>query len=111
MLRPVERVEHQGKGRGKGEKVADDPVLRGARTCTLPRANHTYPVGRVCASETCTTVLSVYNEWQLCWQHEPLHGYSARGHALRTQRPTAILRAVASADIERRDSEFLAAAG
>jgi len=35
--------------------------------------------GRVCADPTCGTKLSVYNKWDYCWQHEPVHAYIPRG--------------------------------
>ena len=27
----------------------------------------------------CETKLSVYNKWDYCWQHEPVHSYVPRG--------------------------------
>ena len=59
--------------------MADDSVFRGARIRELPRPNQTYPEGRVCAAEGCSTKLSIYNRWEHCWQHEPVHGYVPRG--------------------------------
>ena len=56
-----------------------DSEYRGARIRELPRANRTYPGGRVCAAEGCTTKLSIYNKWDFCWQHEPVHTYISRG--------------------------------
>jgi len=56
-----------------------DTAYRGARIRELPRANRTYPGDRVCAAEGCSTKLSIYNRWQLCWQHEPVHPYVSRG--------------------------------
>jgi hypothetical protein len=52
---------------------------RGARVSELPRANRTYASGRVCAAEGCETKLSIYNKWEYCWQHEPVHSYISRG--------------------------------
>ena len=52
---------------------------RGARIRELPKANRTYPGGRVCAAAGCTTRLSIYNRWDFCWQHEPVHAYVPRG--------------------------------
>ena len=56
-----------------------DQAYRGARIRELPRANRTYEAGRVCAAEGCQTKLSIYNRWELCWQHEPVHTYISRG--------------------------------
>jgi hypothetical protein len=33
----------------------------------------------VCAADGCGTKLSVYNRWDFCWQHEPVHDYVPRG--------------------------------
>jgi hypothetical protein len=52
---------------------------RGARVSELPRANQTYPGGRICAAEGCSTKLSIYNKWDFCWQHEPVHVFISRG--------------------------------
>ena len=52
---------------------------RGDHVRELPRANRTYQTGRVCAAEGCATRLSVYNKWDYCWQHEPVHEYISRG--------------------------------
>ena len=52
---------------------------RGARVQELARPNKQYSSGRVCAAEGCGTRLSVYNKWQYCWQHEPVHDYVPRG--------------------------------
>lgn len=52
---------------------------RGGRVRELPRANQTYPGGRVCGAEDCNTKLSIYNKWEFCWQHEPVHTYISRG--------------------------------
>lgn len=56
-----------------------DNAYKGASVRSLPRANRSYTEGRVCASEGCGTRLSIYNKWQFCWQHEPIHSYSPRG--------------------------------
>lgn len=53
--------------------------MRGSRVQSLPRANRSYPGGRVCAADSCDTKLSIYNRWQFCWQHEPVHSYTPRG--------------------------------
>lgn len=65
--------------------MASDSVYRGARIRELPRANRTYPEGRVCAAEGCRTKLSIYNRWQLCWQHEPVHEFVSRGKRRRKE--------------------------
>ena len=52
---------------------------RGARIRELPKANRTYAGGRVCAAADCSTRLSIYNRWDFCWQHEPVHDYVPRG--------------------------------
>ena len=52
---------------------------RGARVSELARPNKQYSGNRVCAAEGCETRLSVYNKWQFCWQHEPVHSYVPRG--------------------------------
>ena len=52
---------------------------RGARVRELAKPNHTYGGNRVCAAEGCATRLSIYNKWQFCWQHEPVHSYVPRG--------------------------------
>lgn len=52
---------------------------RGARVRQLARPNHQYSKDRICAAEGCSTRLSIYNKWQFCWQHEPVHSYVPRG--------------------------------
>ncbi|HEX7463990.1 MAG TPA: hypothetical protein VF382_03730 [Actinomycetota bacterium] len=59
--------------------MTEETVFRGARIREVARANRTYPSGRVCAAAGCSTKLSIYNRWQYCWQHEPVHSYVARG--------------------------------
>jgi hypothetical protein len=56
-----------------------ESAYRGARVRELPRANRTYSGDRVCAAEGCNTKLSIYNKWDFCWQHEPVHEYISRG--------------------------------
>jgi hypothetical protein len=53
--------------------------FRGASVRSLPRPNRQYGPGRVCADPGCATKLSVYNKWNYCWQHEPVHTYIPRG--------------------------------
>lgn len=66
---------------GPRKDVSDvsEERFRGASVRTLPRANKSYGPGRVCASPGCETKLSVYNKWDYCWQHEPVHSYIPRG--------------------------------
>jgi hypothetical protein len=52
---------------------------RGASVRTLPRANRQYAGDRTCAAAGCETKLSIYNKWEYCWQHEPVHAYIPRG--------------------------------
>ncbi len=65
--------------------MAQDSAFRGARVRELPRANRTYPRGRTCAAEGCSTELSIYNRWNFCWQHEPVHAYVPRGKRRRKE--------------------------
>ena len=57
----------------------DTTDFRGAKVGALPRRNRTYSAGRVCEDPTCATRLSIYNRSKLCWQHEPVHAFVARG--------------------------------
>ena len=59
--------------------MAEETVYKGARVRSLPKPNRSYPTGRVCGAEGCETRLSMYNRWDFCWQHEPVHSYSPRG--------------------------------
>ena len=56
-----------------------DEVYRGEKVHKLPKPNRTYTGGRVCAADGCETKLSIYNKWDYCWQHEPVHTYISRG--------------------------------
>ena len=88
MNRPAASFEKGGKGpqprcpcvgsRKEVTKVSDERY-RGAAVRTLPRPNRRYGAGRVCAAPGCQTKLSVYNKWNYCWQHEPVHSYIPRG--------------------------------
>jgi hypothetical protein len=49
--------------------------LLGSRPGMSGRRQPTYGNGRVCGSEGCETVLSRYNQSDLCWQHEPRHEF------------------------------------
>jgi hypothetical protein len=52
---------------------------KGARAKELNKPNRTYQAGRTCGAEGCVTKLSIYNKWEFCWQHEPVHSYIPRG--------------------------------
>jgi hypothetical protein len=65
--------------------MSDESHYRGARVRELPRANRTYSGGRVCAAEGCETKLSIYNGWEFCWQHEPVHTFISRGKRKRNE--------------------------
>jgi hypothetical protein len=56
-----------------------DERMRGQSVRTLPRANKQYKADRTCEAPGCNTKLSIYNKWDYCWQHEPVHTYVARG--------------------------------
>jgi len=56
-----------------------DKGYRGVSIRPLPRPTKKYTEGRVCAEAGCGTKLSVYNRWNFCWQHEPVHAYVPRG--------------------------------
>lgn len=62
-----------------------EEAMRGSRVQSLPRPNRSYPDGRVCAAAGCGTKLSIYNRWQYCWQHEPVHSYTPRGRRRKKQ--------------------------
>jgi hypothetical protein len=87
MNRPPGLFEHPARGPtrrdpgplGKGVNRMAEERLKGASVRTLPRPNKTYTSGRICAEPGCETKLSMYNKWQYCWQHEPVHEYIPRG--------------------------------
>ncbi|HEX5938586.1 MAG TPA: hypothetical protein VFZ75_12995 [Actinomycetota bacterium] len=56
-----------------------DEGFRGQSVRSLPRANKQYTADRTCGAAGCNTKLSIYNKWEYCWQHEPVHTYIARG--------------------------------
>jgi hypothetical protein len=56
-----------------------DERMRGQSVRSLPRANKQYRADRTCEAPGCSTKLSIYNKWNYCWQHEPIHTYVARG--------------------------------
>jgi hypothetical protein len=66
---------------GPGKDVSDvsEERFRGASVRVLPKANRRFAPGRTCAAPGCETKLSVYNKWDYCWQHEPVHTYIPRG--------------------------------
>jgi hypothetical protein len=76
-----EGVEARTSKRWPRKEVSDvsEERFRGASVRTLPRPNKSYSEGRVCADPGCETKLSVYNKWDYCWQHEPVHAYVPRG--------------------------------
>jgi len=49
--------------------------LHGANVYSHPetrnKPNKTYPSGRICARNTCSVVLSIYNSEEWCWEHSP----------------------------------------
>jgi hypothetical protein len=61
------------------------PALRASGLSELPRRSPTYSAGRVCASEDCRTLLSIYNRSTFCWLHEPAHVYRVRGRRKRRE--------------------------
>jgi hypothetical protein len=61
--------------------------LLGSRPGMSGRRQPTYGNGRVCGSEGCETVLSRYNQSDLCWQHEPRHEFIS---AVRGRRPAEV---------------------
>jgi hypothetical protein len=79
LVRIVDDLAAMGEARTRRGGMTSDTRYRGARPRELPRANRTYGSGRTCAADGCSTKLSIYNKWQFCWQHEPLHTYVARG--------------------------------
>jgi hypothetical protein len=63
---------------GTDLRIAGEPVVLRGLSATPGRALRTYAGKRVCGAAGCTTVLSVYNASQLCWQHEPSHPFVLR---------------------------------
>jgi hypothetical protein len=52
------------------------PALRGKFPGgSVGRAPNTSAAGRICAEASCTTVLSVYNSGEHCWEHTPRTPY------------------------------------
>ena len=56
-----------------------DTSYKGARVRELDKPNRTYEKDRTCSADGCATKLSIYNKWDYCWQHEPVHSYVPRG--------------------------------
>jgi hypothetical protein len=85
MNRPLTSFEsHDEEGRPirpptKGSDEMAEESFRGQTVRSLPRANKRYQADRSCAAPGCHTKLSIYNKWDYCWQHEPVHTYIARG--------------------------------
>jgi len=46
-------------------------------------------IGRVCANERCSTVLSVYNTGDLCWEHTQATPYLLNVRRFRTTKQSA----------------------
>lgn len=61
--------------------------LLGSRPGMSGRRQPTFGKDRVCGSEGCGTVLSRYNQAELCWQHEPRHEFIS---AVRGRRPSEV---------------------
>ena len=78
MVRNTKAADTAVPAAGDVIKMIDER-FRGESVRTLPRANKKYKTGRVCAAAGCETKLSMYNKWQYCWQHEPVHSYVPRG--------------------------------
>jgi hypothetical protein len=68
-----------GVGHAVQERQMPEESYRGGRVRELPRPNRTYGRGRICATPGCNTALSMYNRFDHCWQHEPVHEYISRG--------------------------------
>jgi hypothetical protein len=88
MNRSGERFEHRARGPSsardgrsprKDVTAVAEERYRGASVRSLPRPNRQYTRNRVCADPGCETKLSMYNKWNYCWQHEPVHDYIPRG--------------------------------
>jgi hypothetical protein len=85
MNRPLTSFEsHDEEGRPihpptEGSEEMAEESFRGQAVRSLPRANKRYQADRSCAAPGCNTKLSIYNKWDYCWQHEPVHTYIARG--------------------------------
>jgi hypothetical protein len=65
--------------------MAEESNYRGSQVRELPKANRTFGGDRVCAAQGCSTKLSIYNKWDFCWQHEPVHEYVPRGKRKRKE--------------------------
>ncbi len=61
--------------------------LLGSRPGMSGRRQPTYSGGRICGTDGCDTVLSRYNQAELCWQHEPRHEFVS---AVRGRRPSEV---------------------
>ena len=64
------------------ERKFKHPVLK-----KVIRRSKKYTTGRVCAFETCETVISVYNKKKFCFLHAPISYPRVRGHLPREQEP------------------------
>ena len=54
----------------------------GRRIDAKPRRSKQYPKGRVCKSDKCEQVLSIYNSREYCFQHHPFRQPRVRGHEI-----------------------------
>ena len=67
----------------------DGLILRGMPVQQLPRRNRTWSTDRVCATEGCTTRISIYNKAKYCWAHAPVTYHIPRGRRKRATEPQA----------------------
>jgi len=56
-----------------------DLTMRAARPTGRSRRPKTFNTGRVCAHETCSTRISLYNRSDSCFVHAPKHYPRLRG--------------------------------
>jgi hypothetical protein len=56
--------------------------VKGTRPGHLPPPSRTTERERVCAEPGCETKLSIYNDSELCWQHEDVTFPNFRGKRL-----------------------------
>ena len=52
-----------------------EPSLRGRAPGDKGHGPRRSTAGRVCGDDSCTTVLSVYNTGEHCWEHTPRSPY------------------------------------
>lgn len=56
-----------------------DYSISGSRFSSEEGTVKQFPGGRVCANESCATVLSIYNDGDFCARHEPMTTMRTRG--------------------------------